>query len=137
MIKDLEPLLTEKGINPTAMRLLVFDFLLKQEAAVSLADIEKQMEHSDRITLYRTIKTFEEKGLVHRIQDGTGATKYALCNADCSTSEHHDVHVHFYCASCKETFCLPDSKIPEIKLPDKFKLKEMNLVVKGICEKCA
>jgi len=131
-----EQKLISKKINPTAMRLLVLDVLLNQSSAISLSDIEKNLEPADRITIYRTIKTFEEKGLVHLIDDGTGSPKYALCLNECDANQHHDLHVHFYCISCKETFCLPNSKIPDILLPDKFTSLEMNLVVKGTCNKC-
>lgn len=136
MTKDIESTLKSKKINPTAMRLLVLDFLTKQTSAISLNDLEKGMGPSDRITLYRTLKTFEEKGLVHSIDDGTGATKYALCDTDCDGENHHDLHVHFYCNSCKETFCLPNTQIPEIALPTGFERQEMNLIIKGICELC-
>lgn len=129
--------LIDKNINPTAMRLLVLDLLLQQASAISLSDIEKALLPADRITIYRTIKTFEEKGLVHPIDDGTGSPKYALCKDECGADEHHDMHVHFYCITCKETFCLPDSKIPGITLPSKFNPLEMNLLVKGICDQCA
>jgi Fur family ferric uptake transcriptional regulator len=132
-----EQKLINKKINPTAMRLLVLDFLLNQNAAISLSDIEKGLLPADRITIYRTIKTFEEKGLVHLITDGTGLPKYALCVDECDANEHHDLHVHFNCIICKETFCLPSSKIPEIALPNKFSSLEMNLLVKGVCDQCA
>lgn len=136
MTRDIEDTLKNKQVNPTAMRLLVLDFLTKQTAAISLNDLEKGMAPSDRITLYRTLKTFEEKGLVHSIEDGTGATKYALCEQDCDGENHHDLHVHFYCNTCKETFCLPNTRIPEMSLPNGFKQQEMNLIVKGICQHC-
>ena len=116
MNAGIEQKLTDKKINPTAMRLLVLDLLLKQNSAVSLSDIEK--------------------GLTHIIDDGTGTPKYALCLEACDDHEHHDLHVHFYCTSCKETFCLPNSKIPDVMLPNGFTSSEMNLVVKGICDKC-
>lgn len=132
-----EKQLAEKKIKPTAMRLLVLDFLLKQKSAIRLTDIEKGMEPADRTTIYRTLKTFEEKGLVHCIDDGTGFPKYALCAENCSPGAHHDLHVHFYCIECKETFCLPDSTIPDIPLPQKFKPLELNLVIKGVCDGCA
>jgi Fur family ferric uptake transcriptional regulator len=131
-----EKKLANKNINPTAMRLLVLDSLLKQNSAVSLSDIEKTLEPADRITIYRTLKTFEEKGLIHIIDDGTGSPKYALCPDECNPGHHHDLHVHFNCILCKETFCLPDTKIPEVLLPGNFIATEMNLVVKGICSKC-
>lgn len=136
MVAITEQRLIKKNINPTAMRLLVLDFLLKQHAASSLTDIEKALSPADRVTIYRTLRTFEGKGLVHTIDDGTGAPKYAACVDECNLNEHHDMHVHFSCMICKETFCLPDSKIPAINLPDKFSSLEMKLVVKGICSQC-
>ncbi len=136
MTIDIENKLKVKDVNPTAMRLLVLEFLTKQNAAISLNDLERGMAPSDRITLYRTLKTFEEKGLVHSIEDGTGATKYALCEEDCNGENHHDLHVHFYCNTCKETFCLPNTQIPDISLPINFFRQEMNLIIKGICDQC-
>jgi Fur family ferric uptake transcriptional regulator len=131
-----EQKLAQKNINPTAMRLLVLNALLKQNSAISLSDIEKLLEPADRVTIYRTLKTFEEKGLVHMIDDGSGSPKYALCHEACDAGQHHDMHVHFYCLNCKETFCLPNSKIPDILLPGNFTSLEMNLLVKGVCSKC-
>ena len=135
--RNLEQLLASKNINPTAMRLLVLDFLLKQPATISLTDLEKGMHPADRITIYRTLKTFQEKGLVHSIDDGTGSSKYALCNNQCDDSQHHDLHVHFYCNSCKETFCLEKSAIPQVFLPPHFQADEMSLLVKGTCNRCS
>ena len=137
MNEELESILKAKGINPTAMRILVLEYLLKQSSAVSLHDLEENFQHSDRTTLYRTLKTFEEKGLIHNIKDGSEATKYALCADACKDGEHFDLHMHFYCNSCKETFCLPKHKIPDVKLPKQFVLEELNLVAKGICDKCS
>ena len=132
----IEEKLKQKNINPTAMRMLVLDFMVKQQGALSLTDIEKGLAPADRITIYRSLKNFEEHGLVHSIDDGTGAPKYALCVDDCNTVSHHDLHVHFHCNDCQETFCLPNSVLPEIPLPNGFRAEEMNLIVKGICDKC-
>jgi Fur family ferric uptake transcriptional regulator len=136
-MKDLENRLIEKQINRTAMRLLVLDFLEKQSRAVSLTDIELSMGNTDRVTLFRTIKTFEEHGLVHRIEDGTGTSKFALCQPDCDAIKHQDLHVHFYCHRCKETYCLPKTHIPDVALPPAYQAETRELIVKGICAACA
>ena len=136
MLKNLETDLLSKGIRPTAMRLLVFDYLLHQKSAVSLNDLEVNFEKSDRITLYRTIKTFQEKGLVHQIDDGTTSIKYALCSSNCSAQVCLDLHLHFYCRQCNKTFCLPKTRIPEIQLPEQYQAEEINLTVKGLCSNC-
>jgi len=133
----LERTLTAKRISPTAMRLRVLEYLVSREAAVSLADVEKGLAHTDRITVYRTLKTFEEHHLIHSIEDGTGATKYALCADDCRPgTHHHDLHIHFYCRQCEETTCLPRTAIPALQLPGGYTAEEMSLTVKGICHKC-
>lgn len=118
------------------MRLLVLEVLSEQISAIGLTELEKSFERSDRITLYRTLKTFQENGLVHSIDDGTGAPKYALCEMGCECNINRDLHVHFRCRICMGTFCLPKLKIPTLALPAKFKAEEANLVVKGICGKC-
>lgn len=136
MNRNIEDKLTAKNIQPTAMRLLVLDYLLKQGSAITLAWLEKGLYPADRITIYRTLKTFEDKGVVHAIEDGSGATKYAMCKEECSISGHRDLHVHFFCNDCKNTFCLPRTNVPEVDLPSNFTPVEYNLVVKGICPHC-
>jgi len=118
------------------MRLLVLQFLLNKDIAVSLTDVENHFEKSDRTTLFRTLKTFVNNEIVHKIDDGTGVTKYALCEENCHCEVETDLHVHFHCKNCNETICLPKNKIPHINLPDGFLTEDVNLVVKGICEKC-
>jgi Fur family ferric uptake transcriptional regulator len=135
-MKEIEQRLTDNKIKPTAMRLVVLDFLLSQSSAQSLTDMELKMDRTDRVTLYRTIRTFEENGLVHRIEDGSGITKFALCALGCDVEGHHDLHLHFYCIECKETHCLPKTIIPEVKLPVGYKPTETQLIVKGICRNC-
>lgn len=134
-MKELQDKLEQKEVRPTAMRLLVLETLQKQKAALSLQDLEDTFEKADRITLYRTLKTFKEKGLIHSIEDGTGATKYALCQEGCECAPE-DMHVHFFCNSCEDTFCLPKFKIPEVSLPNGFVPMETNLLVKGVCSNC-
>ncbi len=135
-IKNIEKIFKEKYIRPTAMRLLVLEAMSAQKTAISLSDLEKSFEKSDRVTLFRTLKTFQDKGLVHGIDDGTGVPKYALCEEGCECNINRDLHVHFHCRICNETFCLPKYKIPEIELPEDFRPEEANLVVKGKCSKC-
>ena len=136
-METIEQLLTSKNIRVTAMRLLIYKFLAEKQVAATLSDIENAFEKADRTTLYRTVKTFVEKDSVHQIDDGTGTVKYALCEQDCSCEIETDLHLHFHCNNCNETVCLTDHKIPQIKVPDGFVSENVNLVVKGICDKCS
>ncbi len=134
--KIIEQQLTSHGVRTTAMRLLIYRYLVQKKVAVSLSDIEQFFEKSERTTLYRTIKTFKEKGIVHAINDGTGNTKYALCEQGCNCEIETDLHLHFHCTNCNETNCLTEHKIPKIKVPDGYIAENVNLVVKGICDNC-
>jgi len=131
-----EKILENNNVRPTAMRLLVLQFLLDKAVAVSLSDVENYFEKSDRTTLFRTLKTFVKHEIVHKIDDGTGVTKYALCQENCHCEVDTDLHVHFRCKNCNETICLPKHKIPHINLPEGFLAEEVNLVVTGTCDKC-
>ena len=134
-MKENESKLENRNIKPTAMRELVLKVLSEQSAAISLADLEQKFEKVDKVTLYRTLKTFEENKLIHSIDDGTGSVKYALCKETCQCHPE-DLHVHFLCTKCQQTYCLNDISIPSIALPLNFKLETINMVMKGVCSNC-
>lgn len=136
-MKDIEQHLERRKIKPTAMRLLVLDFIMKHKHAVSLKDLETGLESTDRVTLFRTLKTFEEHKIIHSIDDGSGSVKYAICNDTCECDYPQDVHVHFHCKICNETLCLPKVKVPAMNLPAGFAPEEANVVVKGVCSNCS
>lgn len=134
---EIQKTLENNGVRPTAMRILIYNFMTKRKVAMALSDIENEFAKAERTTLYRTLKTFEEKGIVHHIEDGTGISKYALCESGCNCEVDLDLHVHFHCHSCDETVCLTDHKIPQIDLPEGYLAKNVNLAVTGVCEKCS
>lgn len=136
-MKEIESTLQNKGIRPTAMRMLIYKFMAEKNSAQGLSDLELAFIKADRTTVYRTLKTFEEKGVVHQIDDGTGVLKYALCEPGCRCDIERDLHLHFHCNACDKTICLTEHKIPHINLPDGFIAEDANLVVKGICDSCS
>ena len=136
-MNEIEKLLEDRKVRPTAMRILIYKFMAEKGIALALTDIEKAFVKAERTTLYRTIKTFEENGIVHQIDDGTGVSKYAPCEKGCNCEIDQDLHLHFHCVNCDETVCLTEHKIPHINLPEGYFAEDVNLVVSGICEKCS
>jgi len=118
------------------MRQLLLEYLVQEQKPFGLTELEKSFPKADRTTIYRTLKTFEEKGIVHSINNGLAEVKYALCHEDCSEQEHSDLHPHFHCLKCQETTCLESVFIPTISLPVGFDAKEVSMTVKGICKTC-
>ncbi len=133
--KKIEQLLQQKNIMPTSMRLLVLNCFLKENVALSLSDLENLLPQSDRSTLYRTLKTFERKGLIHGIQENN-TTQYLLCNASCGEDHHHDMHLHFSCIQCQKTECLEEVNFEGIQFPKDYDVKELKFVATGICKDC-
>lgn len=131
----LENKLKRRAIKPTAMRISVLRALLNDRKAMSLNDLELHLEHADRTTLFRTLKTFQEKFLVHRVYDGSGMVKYAVCDDDCNCSLQEN-HLHFLCTKCSTTYCLKDTSIATPIIPEGFKAKYANYLIEGSCSSC-
>ena len=134
---DIELILNEKGVKPTAVRKLVLSKFYENDNAFSLSSLSDDLEWSDQSTIFRTLKTFVEKGLLHSIDNGSDSKYYALCNTSCSEHRHRDFHPHFKCSKCGKTFCLNDSTMPNIEIPEGFVLKNLTLNIDWICEHCS
>lgn len=123
-------------LRATPTRQEVLYLFLRKSHALSHGDIEKEIKNDlDRVTVYRTLKTFLDRGLIHKVLDDEGSLKYALCKEACSSGHHHD-HVHFKCVRCGQTNCL-DIDIPSVKLPKGYRPSEINLLIQGICDRCS
>lgn len=131
-----ELLLLNKGVNPTAMRLLVLRALSGKGAALGVSELEAALVPADRVTVYRTLKTFLAHGVAHQVDDGSGVLKYALCAEACEAEGHRDSHAHFHCTVCGETRCLERVAVAMPKLPAGFRGREMRVVVEGVCPRC-
>ena len=137
MMLSSDSLLKSFDMRATPSRLEILTLFLRTQYALSHGDIEKEVSNSlDRVTVYRTLKTFLDKGLIHKVLDDEGSLKYALCTEACSSAGHHHDHVHFKCTACGQTNCL-DIELPGIHLPKGYRPEEINILVQGICEKCS
>lgn len=137
MMQDTPNILKRNGLSVTEGRLKILDLFLGTEGALAHADIEKQTAQAfDRVTVYRTLQTFVEKGIIHQIPTTDNSVLYALCRHQCEGGHHHDNHVHFVCAQCDKTICLDDVTVPDVRLPRGFKPIQSAMVVTGICNEC-
>ena len=131
-------LLRKNNLSVTGSRKKIIQLFLAQPGALAHGDIEKRAgEKFDRVTIYRTLQTFVDKGIIHTIPTTDNIIRYALCKDDCSEGHHHDHHVHFVCTNCQQTYCLDDVVTPEIRLPAGYSASHVEVVVDGICENCS
>ena len=127
-------LLSKHGIKPTSNRILVVKALANEERPLSLSELEKKLWSVDKSGIFRALMLFRDHHLVHTIEDGDGDVCYELCFSH--GTEDDDLHVHFYCEKCHKIYCLHDTPIPSVSLPDGFSRTGCNYVIKGICEAC-
>jgi len=132
-----EELLEKHHLKKTGPRLKVLSMLSAKNVATSQPDLETVMVDIDRVTLYRILNAFEEKGIIHKVFDLNGTANYAMCSSKCGENHHHDEHLHFNCTDCKNVYCLDDLQLPQIKLPAGFKPEGYTLYANGLCPKCS
>lgn len=138
MIDQATQLLRNINMSVTESRREILDLFLKNRGdALRHSDIEKQLDSLDRVTIYRTLLAFTEKGLIHSIPGSDGTARYALCHGHCADGQHHDNHVHFHCRGCGSTQCLDDVSIPLVKLPKGFFSDQIEMVITGYCNRCS
>jgi Fur family ferric uptake transcriptional regulator len=137
MKTEIADILKRNQLSVTDSRTSILELFRSSKSALAHADIEKKTsEQFDRVTIYRTLQTFVEKGIVHTIPTADNSVLYALCKDNCSQGHHHDNHVHFICDDCGVTYCLEHISIPNVQVPEGFITKQTDLVMSGQCDKC-
>ncbi len=134
--KQCEDILREKGVRPTAARILVMRKLWEQTHPVSLLELETELETLDKSTISRTLSLLLEHHAIHAFEDGSGSMKYEICRSHSEACPVGERHIHFFCEVCHQTVCLNDIKIPVAQLPEGYVIDTINYMVKGICPSC-
>lgn len=137
--EQIAKILEENSVRPTANRVTVMRLLDRSERPLSLMEMEEILETLDKSSLFRTIVTLSEHGLVHALEDGRGITRYELCTDHSSEDEEHqhtDQHAHFYCEKCGRTLCLHNIPAPKVELSEGYEVHTVNYMIKGICPDC-
>ncbi len=130
-------LMHKHDIRNTDGRMAVLAHFDKSRHALSQPDLEKALgDQYDRVTIYRTLTLYLEKGILHKVLDDSGAMKYALCPDACGAHDHRHDHVHFKCLRCGNTNCIEDLEVPHLVLPKGYTLTEANFLLSGVCQAC-
>ena len=133
-------ILSEAGLRRTPMRIAMLNLLSAARSPLTVPEIlERLGSDMDSVTVYRTLHTFTESKLVHRILGEDRSWRYAT-----SASQAHAVHAHphFVCDGCGTVECLAKSRIPSSFIPSlhigrEYRVKFPEVVLHGLCPKCA
>ncbi|MDB5273626.1 MAG: Fur family transcriptional regulator [Chitinophagaceae bacterium] len=134
--EQLADILEKHQLRKTDTRLHVLTIFFNHEYALAHSDLEKELGRAyDRVTIYRTLNTFEEAGIIHQVP-AQGETRFALCHSACDPQHHQDQHLHFNCSSCDQIFCLEEVHLPAIAYPRNYEVHSLNITATGICKSC-
>lgn len=136
MHSDPIDILNEAGVRPTSNRVIVLKTLLSAQSPMSLIEIENELQTLERSSIQRVLTLLADHGAIHTMEDGRGVAKYDVCQGENNNCPTNDMHVHFYCEKCDKVFCFKDRHTPHIDIPESFKVKSVNFMLKGICPDC-
>ena len=106
--------------------------------ALTQAQLSRLMgPDTDRVTLYRNLRSLLQAGIIHEINAGSSNPCFALCPPVCSGSEHQHQHIHFLCKACGATHCLDTQEPLWPVLPSGYQVQNWQLNAEGLCEKCS
>lgn len=139
MTKNSDLLLRQAKLRRTPVRTGVIEVLQVSKAPLSAADILAELPPgSDLVTVYRTLATFVNKNVVHRVHRDDNVWLFALGDAEKSTQHRHP---HFACESCGKVICLHDSLLPAglfqaLGVPPNYTISYGEVILHGQCPRC-
>jgi Fur family ferric uptake transcriptional regulator len=138
---EISDILKKFDLKVTPVRITVLNVLVNSDVALSHADITDKIgdETIDKVTLYRTLNTFNEKGIIHKVATEDRNWLYAIMleSNKIPVSEHD--HAHFICNACEKIFCFPVSEHTQsgiASIREGFKVIEQEIRLHGICPTC-
>ena len=132
ILNQARELLSKTGKRVTKPRLETFAALVANNKAMSHGELRSLLPDMDRVSLYRSLEWLIEQNLACTI-DTSGQHLY-ISNAHQKPAHHHP---HFCCTKCGLSTCLSDSQLSNLEVPEGFKVSEIQLVIKGLCDSCA
>jgi Fur family ferric uptake transcriptional regulator len=123
--------LKQHGLRLTPTRRQIVEILMNHSYALSQNEIEQKLTlEADRVTVYRTLLTLIEVGLVSKILDERGQ-RFLLCRSDNKAK-----NAHFKCTDCGHIEAIENSIILPVDLPQGYVLQNHNVLITGTCPTC-
>jgi Fur family transcriptional regulator, ferric uptake regulator len=131
--------LAEAGYRRGGARTAVVETLAGHACAVTALELEDELRERDvrvgRASVYRALEVLEELGLVQRFEAARGIAGYERVDP----GGHH--HHHAICRRCGRMEPFEDrdleQAIGQVAEQVPFEIAEHDVVLRGLCERCA
>ncbi len=134
--KQAREMLKAAKLYSTESRLAILEVLAEAGIPLSQDQIARRSDkkHFDKVTIYRTLESLLQVGLVHKAFMEKRAWHFELAH-NCT---EHQCHPHFTCSNCGDTHCLTEISLPMAKSPHQgFIIRRQQVRLEGLCPKCA
>lgn len=131
--------LESAGLRRGGARIAVAETLADHDCAVTALELDDELRRRKppigRASIYRALDQFEELGLVQRIEMTRGIAAYERIDPD----GHH--HHHAICRRCGKLETFEDGDLERVidkvsgRVP--FDISEHDVVLRGVCKRCA
>jgi Fe2+ or Zn2+ uptake regulation protein len=136
---SIEQALREAGLRVTSGRIALLRLFQASSVPIGTPVLAKKLVPAsmDLVTLYRTLASLEEKGLIRAAHIDDRHASYEWSGG----AEHH--HHHLVCRSCKRVEDIPDCDLEKIqktllKTSKMFdQITSHSLEFFGVCRECA
>lgn len=132
-VQALTEQLSQKGIRPSYQRIRVLEYLHRKEGGHPTAEeiydfLVNEIPALSKTTIYNTIHTLTEAGLVRTIHIDNDEARYDI-------TLHN--HGHFQCVACGSITNFPiDIDRVQIDELSHFEVREKNVYFRGLCPNC-
>ena len=131
--------LDEAGYRRGGARTAVVEALDRHDCAVTALELEEELRrrgaHVGRASIYRALDVLEELGLVQRFEVERGIASYERVEPG---GQHHH---HAICRGCGRMEPFEDRRleraIEQVSDQVPFEIAEHDVVLRGLCERCA
>ena len=125
-----------KGLKATHQRMEIFRELAGSEehpdAETVYQNVRRRVPSISRDTVYRTLATLKEYGLIRKAEALSGSTRF-----DANTDRHH----HFICTVCSAIKDFHSQVLDDLPIPNSVRslgnIESAQVQVRGVCAACA
>jgi Fur family transcriptional regulator, ferric uptake regulator len=135
--EDIILALRKAGISRTSQRVAVLNTLFTASqplSAVAIRQCLKAKISIDKVTVYRILSVFRERGLIREIASAGGTGYFEIMTPE------NTRHPHFSCRNCGTVSCMPPQSfmnMPDlIQAKDDYCIEHIEINVSGLCSCC-
>lgn len=133
--ENLKEILHKADLKITRNRLEVLRILYITHKPVTHTFIMENLPDKvnwDRVTVYRTLSEFTEKKIIKSLSSNERVTYFEMQN------ETKPEHSHLVCDSCGKMECFDEDsyKFQFIKNVKDFKVRSLEIIIRGLCKNC-